>query len=71
MSTAVSVWLSAHAASKRAGESVFTIQNWAICGRIRTKVETGRTPKFHAEDIDRIVAERNEAEPSHVATANT
>lgn len=63
MSTAAaSVWLSAHAAAKRAGISVFCLQNLAISGRIRTKVETGRTPKFHVDDVDAFVAENAQSE---------
>lgn len=57
MSTAASIWLSARAAAKRAGTSVFGIQNHAICGRIRTRVEPGKNPKYHVEDVDRLATD--------------
>jgi predicted site-specific integrase-resolvase len=58
MSTATSPWLSAWAAANRVGISVTKLQNMAIAGLVRTKVEPGSTPRYHAEDIDRLAEER-------------
>lgn len=57
-STAASnTWLSARAAALRLGITVYRLHALTLSGQIRTKVEPGTTPKYHAEDIDRIVGE--------------
>jgi len=57
MSIASSPWIKAKTAANRLGTTVYQIHRLAIAGKIRTKVEFGRTPDFNAEDIDRLQAE--------------
>lgn len=57
MSIASSPWLKAKTAADRLGLSVYTLNKLALAGKIRTKVELGRTPDYLAEDVDRLVAE--------------
>jgi predicted site-specific integrase-resolvase len=54
MSIVESPWLSARAAAIRAGISVHRLHNMAVAGLIRTKIEPGATPKYSAEDADRL-----------------
>jgi predicted site-specific integrase-resolvase len=62
--TAARLWLPAYAAANRAGISVFRLQNLAIAGQIRTKVELGQNPRYNAEDIERLAAEIADPSPS-------
>lgn len=58
MSVAASIWLKAKPAADRLGVTVYTLHNMALAGQIRVKNEPGQTPRFHADDVDRLAAER-------------
>ncbi len=61
MSIASSAWLRAKPAADRLGVTVYTLHNMALAGAIRHKTEKGELPRFSAEDIDRLIAEREPA----------
>lgn len=52
--TSAANWLRAKPAADRLGVTVYTLHNLALAGRIRSKVDVGELPRFHAGDIDRL-----------------
>jgi predicted site-specific integrase-resolvase len=60
MSIASSTWLRAKPAADRLGVTVYTLHTMALSGAVRHMTEKGQLPRFNAEDIDRILAEKGE-----------
>jgi predicted site-specific integrase-resolvase len=57
MSLASSTWLKAKTAADRLGVTVYKLHNMALAGQIRTMIEPGATPRYSAEDVDRLAIE--------------
>jgi hypothetical protein len=50
-------WISALAASKRLGKSIYVVMKLAAQGLVTTRTEPGMATKYSTEDIDRIAKE--------------
>jgi predicted site-specific integrase-resolvase len=67
MSIASGQWIRAFTAAKRLGITVYRFHKMAIAGRVRTRIEPGQNPVYNADDVDRLVAEREQ--PATVAAS--
>jgi hypothetical protein len=51
-------WLSGRAASMKIGCSPTALQRAALLGQIRTRLDPGVPPRYHAGDVEKIAQSR-------------